>query len=331
MSLLTKLCAAFDAREALFDERHEAGFRLFNGFYEGEPALAIDLYAKTAVIHFYGNSGDEGRAIIDEAIQFLHVQLPWLQAILLKQRKGKTDEAKQGVLVFGDKVDNRIREHGIWYALDLTMNRDASLYLDTRNLRRWALDNLSGLEVLNTFAYTGSLGVAAMGAGASKVVQGDLNKRFLNVGKTSYTLNGFKINKKEFVSADFFPHMTRLNREKALFDCVFLDPPFFADSRNGKVDLAQNVTRLINKVRPLVRDGGRIVAINNALFLSGAEYMAALESLCVGGYVAVEEIVDISADFTGYPSTLEGKPITDPAPFNHSTKIAILRINHSGT
>jgi 23S rRNA (cytosine1962-C5)-methyltransferase len=58
------------------------------------------------------------------------------------------------------------------------MHGDASFYLDTRNLRGWALEHLAGKSVLNTFAYTGSLGVAAKAAGASRVVHLDLNKTF---------------------------------------------------------------------------------------------------------------------------------------------------------
>ena len=97
-----------------------------------------------------------------------------------------------------------MREHGVWYAVELQLNRDASLYLDTRNLREWILRKLHGQRVLNTFAYTGSLGIAARAAaGAARVVHLDLNRAFLNVAKTSYTLNGFPIHKPDFQTGDF--------------------------------------------------------------------------------------------------------------------------------
>ena len=94
-------------------------------------------------------------------------------------------------MVQGKAVDRKIRENDTWYAIDPMINRDASLYLDTRNVRLWARQNLRDKSVLNTFAYTGSLGVAALAGGASRVVQLDLNRQFLNVAKDSYTLNGF--------------------------------------------------------------------------------------------------------------------------------------------
>ncbi len=313
-------------RTDLFDEKHQSAFRLFNGFLEGNPDIAIDLYARTVVIHNYADSPAEGEILVEEAKAFLLNEFDWLQAIIVKTRNGATAKQKNGITIYGEKADDRIREHGVWYSIDLTMNRDASFYMDTRNLRAWAIANLMGKTVLNTFAYTGSLGVASQAAGAERVVQSDLSKKFLNVAKTSYTLNGFPIYKKDFITGDFWAITNRLKRAGELFDCVFLDPPFFAETQKGRIDLNQNSARLINKVRPLVADGGWLVAINNALFVSGAEYMAMLEELCKNGYLEIEELIPVPEDFTGYEGTRVGNSPVDPAPFNHSTKIAILKV-----
>ena len=317
---------AIAARKALFDEKHQSAFRLFNGFLEGNPEIAIDLYARTVVIHNYADNPAEGEVFVRDTSEFLLSEFSWIKAIIVKTRKGKTPQEKNGVLIFGEKADDRIRENGVWYALDLTMNRDASLYLDTRNLRKWAIENLKGKRVLNTFAYTGSLGLAAQAAGASRVLQTDLSRKFLNVGKTSYTLNGFPIHKKDFQTGDFWSYINRLKRAEERFDCVFLDPPFFASTSKGKVDLAKNSTRLINKVRPLIEDGGYLVAINNALFLSGTEYIRSWEELCKDGYLAIEQLIPVPDDFIGYANTRVDAPPVETNPFNHSTKIAVLRV-----
>jgi 23S rRNA (cytosine1962-C5)-methyltransferase len=60
--------------------------------------------------------------------------------------------------------------------------------------------------------------------------------------------------------------------------------------------------------------------------VSGAAYAQTLESLCGDGYMRLRELVPVPEDFTGYPSTRLIPPITDPAPFSHSTKIAILEV-----
>jgi 23S rRNA (cytosine1962-C5)-methyltransferase len=317
---------ALPPRAELFDERHEAAFRLFNGFYEGYPNLVVDLYARTLVIHNYADPPEDGLSAVNAARLFLRSSLPWLRAVILKTRNAPSHDERRGVVIEGDTPDRKIREHGLWYAIDLTMHRDASLYLDTRNLRKWAIDHLAGGTVLNTFAYTGSLGVAALGGGAKRVVHLDINRNFLNVAKTSYTLNGFPIDKQDFISSDFFPGVARLKRKGTLFDCVFLDPPFYSTTAMGTVDLVAVGKRLINKVRPLVADDGWLVAVNNALFLSGQEYMSIIEGLCADGYLRVESLVPVPEDFIGYPETRVGEFVTDPAPFDHPTKIAILKV-----
>ena len=324
-TLLTWLEAALKARADLFDERHQSAFRLFNGFYEGCPELVVDLYSATLVIHNYAEIPSDGFPLVEAAQGFYLSQFTWLQTVIVKTRNAENQDERPGQIVYGEKPDRKVREHGVWYALDLTMNRDASLYLDTRYLRKWAIDHLQGKTVLNTFAYTGSLGVAAIGGGAKRVVHLDLNRKFLNVAKTSYTLNGFPIDKKDFISGDFFPVVSRLKRTGSLYDCVFHDPPFFATTDKGTVNLAES-KRLINKVRPLIADDGWLVAVNNALFLSGEAYVAMLEELCADGYLRVESIIPVPEDFTGYAETRMGEYVVDPAPFNHPTKIAVLRV-----
>jgi 23S rRNA (cytosine1962-C5)-methyltransferase len=325
-SLTPLLEKALASRALLVDSKHESAFRLFNGFTEGCPELIIDLYASTAVIHNYADNPEQGLPLVQEAQQFLTTSLEWLHAGIMKTRNGATADEKRGRLLFGTVIDRKIKEHGIWYAIDLTLNRDASLYLDTRNLRKWIIENLKNKTVLNTFAYTGSFGVAALAGGASRVVQIDLNREFLNLAKTSYSLNGFPIRKGDFIARDFFEQVSNMKRTNTFFDCVMIDPPFFSTTSKGRVDQVHESARLINKVRPLINDGGYLVAINNALFVGGGEYMQTLGSLCKDGYLKIKELIPVPEDFTGYPETRTGNPVTDPSPFNHSTKIAVLAV-----
>ena len=322
--VLPLLGRALHARAHLFDPRHETAFRLFNGFTEGEPNLVIDLYASTLLIHNYADEPTEGKPMAEQVAGFLQNQFPWLRAGVVKTRNAASQEERRGQLLFGETPDKKIQEHNIWYSIDLTMNRDASFYLDTRNLRKWLLENMQGKTVLNTFAYTGSLGVAALAGGSKRVVQHDLNRQFLNVAKTSYTLNGFPIHKEDFIAADFFTLAARLKRASEIFDCAIIDPPFFSSTSKGKVDQVHASARLINKVRPLINDGGILVAINNALYISGKEYMQTLEALCKDGYLSIRELIPVPEDFIGYYPIRA--PITEPSPFNHSTKIAILDV-----
>lgn len=320
------LASALAARAANLDPRHETALRLFNGFYEGVPTLVADLYGRTLVLHNYANPPEMSAELVASAAQFYSANLPWLNSVLVKSRHADTEDSRRGLLLAGETLDRFVLENGVWYRIDLRLNQDSSFYLDTRHLREWGKANLAGKSVLNTFAYTGSLGVAAKAGGAGRVVQLDLSRPFLNLGKDSYLRNGFGVQPRDFVAADFWPQISRWKRENARFDCVFVDPPLFSKTRHGTVDLVESNARLLNKVRPLIADGGTLVTINNALFVGGAAYLEMLETLCADGYLSIETLIPVPQNFIGYADPVVSALPADPAPFNHPTKIAVLRV-----
>jgi len=300
-------------------------FRLLNGFLEGLPDLVVDVYGRTLVL-FIHSSLMEANDLAEQATAILLKHLPWVQAVVVKKRASPVEKDRNGVVTFGATPNRKINEGGVWYAVNLTMNLDASFYLDTRLLRTWLRENMAGKRVLNTFAYTGSLGVAAVAGGARQVIQLDLNRKFLNLAKDSYALNGFAVQRSDFWAGDFWIQIERLKRAGELFDCVIVDPPFFSQTGQGKVDLVSAAQRVINKARPLVGHEGQLVIVNNALFLSGSEFLHQIDGLCKDGYLSVEETLSVPLDCTGFEETRIGFSPADPAPFNHSTKIIVLRV-----
>ncbi len=327
---------AWQGRAARFEAAPSAmhsAWRLFNGFVEGGFDLSAELYAETLVLINHADPPEALRPALRAAQAFYLERLPWLRCVVVKERHAPRhppgDALRRGCITYGDTPADRVSENGVWYALDLRLHQDTSFYLDTRHLREWARQNLAGQRVLNTFAYTGSLGVAALAGGAAQVIQLDRDRQFLALARRSYELNGLPFRAADFYAGDFFSGVSQLKRASAgspaaRFDCVFLDPPFFSVTARGRVDLLNESARLINKVRPLLRDGGWLAAINNALFLSGAEYLKTLERLCADGYLSLEALIPVPQDCFGYA---QARPLpADPAPFNHATKIALLRV-----
>lgn len=329
-ALPTRLARALAARRTLLDPAHEGAWRLFAGFYEGVPELVVDVYATTLLVQNYADPPEQGQEMVQTAVAYYDAALPWLGAVVVKPRHAADPLARRGTLRSGAAPTREIREAGIRYRVDLLAGRDAGLYLDTRLLRAWLRAEMAGRTVLNTFAYTGSLGVAAMAGGAGRVVHLDASRSALNVAKTSYTLNGLPIRKADFLTADFWAATSRLRRAGATYDCVVLDPPFFATSAAGTVDLERAMGRLVNKVRPLVADGGYLVVVNNALYVPGSVFLGELERLGEDGYLAVEALVEVPEDVAGPTAARVGQAPADPAPFNHPTKIALLRVRRKG-
>ncbi len=360
-TLRARLEAALPARAHALeaDPRREAALRLFNGHLEGWPGLVVDLYGRSLVLHWHGRaeggplsdgslpegalsevslsegslpSGDPGRldpaapAPWATALAFYREALPWLEAVLLKERRADDAAERHGRLLFGERPQDWVREAGLRYALDLDGGHDCGLYLDTRRLRAWLRAHLAGARVLNCFAYTGSLGLAALAGGAAQVLQLDRSRAALNLAKRSYTLNGLPIHRPDFLQADFWDACARLRRQEQRFDAVILDPPHLTQGPRGRADLADGGLALINKVRPLVADGGRLVVVNNALYLSGRSYMDTLDRVCADGYLELAETIGVDEDCRGYATTQVPGDLPDPAPFAHSTKIAVLAV-----
>lgn len=319
---------ALQKRWPLMDEQHQTALRLFSGFYEGFPEVVIDLYGSTLVIFNYHEKPVVLRPLLIELQKWFIQKFPWITAVVHKTRSLRNMPSRLGVIRFGDEhsLTTQIVEHGVKYAIHLRLNQDASFYLDTRNLRGWLKDHMAGKSVLNTFAYTGSLGAAALAGGARRVVQTDQNPRFLEVARATYRLNGWPINEEDFLIGDFFKVVDGLRRRKQLFDCVILDPPFFSTGFNGEIFLNEKTLPLLNKVRPLVAHDGVLIVVNNALYMSGAGLIRIFDEVSQSGYLWLEEIIPVPEDVTSFPQTRVSPPPVDPSPFNHPTKIAVLRV-----
>lgn len=320
------LHSTIQQRLPLLTEPHSGAFRLFNGFTEGFPTLTVDLFGNTVLLSVTKLVGRQAEEILLSACKFYSHSLPWVECIIAKQRSSENPTLKQGEVIFGGNPARSIIENDVVYSLDLQLNQDASFYLDTRNLRAWLKQNSTDKSVLNTFAYTGSLGVAALAGGAKQVLQIDRTPRFLDLAGRSVELNHLDPKKMKCSAVDFFVAVGQLKQRKESFDLVILDPPFFSITERGRVDQVTESVRLINKVRPLIKDGGYLVVVNNALFLSGLDFMQSIRDLEKDGFVKFEEQIDVPQDFTGYADTRIGNLPVNPAPFNHSTKIGVLSL-----
>ena len=142
--LTERIDRAIDARSDLLNSDQTTAIRLFNGFSEGCPDLLIDLYARTLVL-----AAPEVMQQILESIQaHLLSHLPQVNCVIQKMPASHDPKRPRGIMTFGNNPATQIQELMIWYAVDLMMNQDASLYLDTRNLRKWLLENAAGCFIM---------------------------------------------------------------------------------------------------------------------------------------------------------------------------------------
>jgi 23S rRNA (cytosine1962-C5)-methyltransferase len=234
---------------------------------DGLPGLIVDRYAEWLVVQ----SLSTGAECWLEAIVQQAMQLPGVRGVY--ERSDVDVREKEGLvprvgLRAGEEPPQEviIRE-GQWrFAVDILGGHKTGFYLDQRDSRhalrdlaeRWA----HGGRVLNAFAYSGSLGVAALAGGAGEVVNVDSSREALRLARRNYELNGLTPGEASFVEEDVFSFLRRMRDLGQVFDMVILDPPKFAHS-TADVMRATRAYKDINWLAfRLVRPGGCVVSFS---------------------------------------------------------------------
>ncbi|WP_271409220.1 class I SAM-dependent rRNA methyltransferase [Pseudomonas sp. Q1-7] len=284
-ALLQALRAAFDARQPLLAELHAQGtdcYRLFHGSQEGVPGLTVDRYGPQLMVQSF-HQPLEREALLDLAAA-VHAFLGEPLLLVYNDRsQGNSRIDRRDPVYQADPAalsDLVGREWGLNYRVrGRHPGQDPLLFLDLRNARGWVKANSAGKSVLNLFAYTCGVGLSAAAGGASEVWNLDFAEGNLAVGRENGALNP-QLPPMRFVQSDYFPAIRQLaglaiarrhgqklpsypRLEPRQFDLVFLDPPAWAKSAFGTVDLLRDYQSLLKPALLATADGGVLVCNNN--------------------------------------------------------------------
>ncbi len=151
------------------------------------------------------------------------------------------------------------------------------LFLDHSPLRAWLLRRSRELQVLNTFAYTGSLSVAAGLGGATHVTTLDLSKATVSWAEENWKLNGLDPERGRFIAGDVFEWLPRLKREGKKFDLILLDPPSFSRGKKGNFSTSKDLTRLHELALDVLGPRGFLITSINSANVTWAKYESDLQ------------------------------------------------------
>jgi 23S rRNA (cytosine1962-C5)-methyltransferase len=157
-----------------------------------------------------------------------------------------------------------------------------------RNALGWVKQHSAGKSVLNLFAYTCGVGLSAAAGGASEVVNLDFAEGNLAVGRENGALNPALISM-QFVQSDYFPAIRQLaglavggrrghqlpnypRLQQRQFDLVLLDPPAWAKSAFGTVDLLRDYQSLLKPAILATADDGILICCNNLAKVAMADW-----------------------------------------------------------
>lgn len=153
-----------------------------------------------------------------------------------------------------------VTEHGVRYLVRPGAGLSVGLFLDMREVRLWLRGTVEGRSVLNLFAYTCSLGACAALGGASRVVNVDVSRQYLEWGKANYVLNGCALDERDFIYGDAFDWLQRFARRDQLFDVVIVDPPSFSST---PFSVTRDFPKLVQASASVLAHGGLLLAATN--------------------------------------------------------------------
>jgi 23S rRNA G2069 N7-methylase RlmK/C1962 C5-methylase RlmI len=165
-----------------------------------------------------------------------------------------------------------VRERDLRFQVRFQKTRHPGLFLDHTDLRIWLQNHVAGLRVLNTFAYTGSLSVAANRGRAKKVFTLDLSGSSLSWAKENLRENGFGEDINEIIAGDVFQWLPRLKKEGKKMDCIILDPPSFARTKTGHFSTTKDLVKLHSLALDVLEEGGFLVTSINSANVSWQDY-----------------------------------------------------------
>jgi len=164
-------------------------------------------------------------------------------------------------ILFGEAITaTRGGENGLKYHIDLGTKQNYGIFLDMKNGREWLQKNSKDKRVLNLFSYTCAFSNAAVEGGAAQVINLDMSKAALAVGRENHRLNGHDLSKVKYLGHDLFKSWGKIQRLGG-YDIVIADPPSL---QKGSVNIKRDYPKIIRRLPNLLNEGGVALLCLNA-------------------------------------------------------------------
>lgn len=260
-------------------------YRLFDGTGDGRAGLYIDKIGPFCLAHWLGDVA--GRQVVQEELagsgNFFSATVG-VECLYLRIHEKDPNRTSSGdaLLVWGNRItEARIKEHGISLLVRPEANLNAGVFLDTRDVREYLVEHADGAKVLNTFCFTGSLGIAAYIGGAREIVQVDSSQAALNWTRENFSLNSaLGTGTMRFIKDDCLTFLRREARRiaggSAAYEIVILDPPSFGKSGNKSFRLQRDLPELVSLAFSILAPSSTLIVCVNA----GEVLPSQLEELC---------------------------------------------------
>jgi 23S rRNA (cytosine1962-C5)-methyltransferase len=270
--------------------RERAGVRLVFAEIDGLPGVVVDRYGPVAVVQLTTVGADRWRDALVDAVSGLAGVDAVVERSDVDARGREGLAPADGVLVGQVPEGLEIDEGGLWFGCDPLGGHKTGFYLDQRDGRALVRSLAEGRRVLDVFAYTGGLTVAALAGGAAAAEAVDSSGPALAGAAANLARNGLQP-RASLVKADAFADLRRRRKTGERWDLICLDPPKLAPT-SSHVERASRAYKDLNlQAFGLLAPGGLLLtwscsgAVDAALFqkiVAGAALDAGRDIQIVG-------------------------------------------------
>lgn len=228
------------------------------GLFPGLEHVSIDWFAPTLLLTLYADA-EVNLQILDSLIEAAK-DAPEVSAIVVQERH-RPGTPKRTAYGTGPG-DTFAHESGLRYHLNLHCNQNHGFFLDMKPGREWVRANASRARILNLFAYTCSLSVAAIAGGAESVINLDMASGALSTGRENHRLNfdSGTCRRASYLAHDLFKSWGKLKRGGP-YDVIIVDPP---SNQVGSFVAEKDYEKILRRLPELTHSETRILACLNA-------------------------------------------------------------------
>ncbi|ABV86990.1 class I SAM-dependent methyltransferase [Shewanella pealeana] len=240
--------------------------RLFHGRggrFSGCEHLCLDWYSPVVLLTSFKVLESAERDALCAAIEQRWFELRGDEPLNLVFQYRRGGETHTEILKGEVPVKHIVTENGACFQVHLLRGQNHGLFLDMANGRQWVREHSAQKKVLNLFAYTCGFSVAALQGKADEVVNIDMSKGALSIGKQNHILNDFKAGAR-FLGHDIFKSWGKLTK-LGPYDLIIADPP---SNQKGSFVATKDYARLLKRLPELLSDDGDMLLCLNAPELS---------------------------------------------------------------
>ncbi|TEW55773.1 methyltransferase [Psychromonas sp. RZ22] len=237
-------------------------YRLFHGrgfYYQEYQHINIDWLSPVILIILYKEENAEWLANLSEFLLNEMTQRGFKVESIQVQFRCR--DLAPTELLYGEPLHDYIAcENGLAYKISLGKNQNYGIFLDMKNGRAWLRENSKNKRVLNLFSYTCAFSAAAIAGGAEQVVNLDMSKAALAVGRDNHRINGHDLAKVKYLGHDLFKSWGKVKR-LGPYDIIIADPPSL---QKGSVNIKRDYPKIMRRLPELLNPGGQALLCLNS-------------------------------------------------------------------